>query len=110
MPHHAAEQDSGSRCSPPHGLGCDLPVLRSDLTGLKAPLPGLNAPLSSQHVPPLRGHDGLLSQGQGGRRLVFTISGHKAGVQPDAVAPHSATAVHYSGPQDRSSFGPKRCA
>ena len=105
MPHHTAEQDSGSRRSPLPGLGDDLPGLLSDLPGLSTSLrglcpdlPGLNAPLSGKHVPPLQGQDGLLPRGQDGRRLEIVFSGYNAGVQPDAVAPHSTTAAHKTSP------------
>ena len=76
MPHHAAEQDSGSRRSPLPDSRPDLPGFRSDLSGLSASLPGmlpglpgLSVALAGKHVPPFRGQDGLLPRGQDGRRL-----------------------------------------
>ena len=77
--HHAAE------------LGSTIPVLQADLPGLRPNLPGLSALLSGEHVPPPRGHAGGRPRGRDRRRSEMNFSGHNAGVQQDAVAPHSAT-------------------
>ena len=97
-PHHAVELVSGSWRSPLPGLGSTLPVLLCDLPVLRPDLPGSSTPLSGEHVPPSRGHVGQLPRGRGGRRPEITFSGHSAGVQQDAVAPHSTTAAHTTTP------------
>ena len=112
MPYHVAELDSGRRRSLLPGLGVDLPVLHSDLPSLRSHLPGsrtdvpgTSAPLSGQHVPPPRGQARFLPRSQDRRWLEIVFSEHDARVQKDAVATHST-----SSPQDRTSFGPARCA
>ena len=112
MSQHAVKLDSGSRRSLLPGLGAGLPGLRSSLSGMRYCLPGLrtdlpgsSAPLSGQHVPPLREQSGLLLRGQDGRQLEINFSTHNAGVQQDAVAPHSTTADH----RTAQASDPARC-
>ena len=87
--HHAAE------------LGSTIPVLLADLPGLRSK-PGSSAPLSGEHLPPPRGHAGERPRGRDRRRSEMNFSRHNAGVQQDAVAPHSVTAcLLYTSPSPR---------
>ena len=84
--HHAAE------------LGSTIPVSQADLHGLRPNLPGSSAPLPGEHVPRPRGHTGERPRSQDRRRSEMNFSRHNAGVQQEAVAPHSATAARRTAP------------
>ena len=72
--------------------------MRAHLHGLRPDLRGSSAALSGEHVPPPRGHAGELPRSGGGLRSEINFPMHNAGVQQDAGAPHSTTAVHRTAP------------
>ena len=51
-----------------------------------------------RHVRPPRGKDGLPPRSPDGQPLENDFSGLDTGVQPDAIEPHSTTAVHNTSP------------
>ena len=112
MPHHAAEQDSGSRRSSLPWFGAPQPGLRSDLLGLpsdlpglsislpglSADLPGLSALLSGKHNASISSASRTAASRSRRTALEFCFPRLDTGVQPNVFAPHSTTVVHKTSP------------